>query len=221
MSIPKSNNSDAVAIRKHLRERILDDVLGMFNSFNEEEEEEEGFSPSSTLEWRVLILDDVTTKVVSSAVGMADLMAERSITSVESILKSREPQPEREAIYFISPTNEKAVKALIKDWDVSETNKDEEEVNNNENEKKKKKKKKLTLFGGGNKKNNNEHNNKKKESKKKPTKHAGRVVRRWRRGFVHSSPTSALHCSLIVDNEAVRSRPSSTPKVSMTPGEAR
>ena len=41
MSIPKSNNSDAVAIRKHLRERILDDVLGMFNSFNEEEEEEE------------------------------------------------------------------------------------------------------------------------------------------------------------------------------------
>ena len=60
-----------------------------------------GFSPSSTLEWRVLILDDVTTKVVSSAVGMADLMAERSITSVESILKSREPQPEREAIYFI------------------------------------------------------------------------------------------------------------------------
>jgi len=171
MSLPKSNNSDAVAIRKHLRERILDDVLGMFNSFNEEEEEEEeeGFSPSSTLEWRVLILDDVTTKVVSSAVGMADLMAERSITSVESILKSREPQPEREAIYFISPTNEKAVKALIKDWDVSETNNDEEEVNNNENEKKKKKKK-LTLFGGGNKKNNNEHNNKKKESKKKPTK---------------------------------------------------
>ncbi len=127
MSIPKSNNSDAVAIRKHLRERILDDVLGMFNSFNEEEEEE-GFSPSSTSEWRVLILDDVTTKVVSSAVGMADLMAERSITSVESILKSREPQPEREAIYFISPTNEKAVKALIKDWDVSETNSDEEEA---------------------------------------------------------------------------------------------
>ncbi len=126
MSIPKSNNSDAVAIRKHLRERILDDVLGMFNSFNEEEEE--GFSPSSTSEWRVLILDDVTTKVVSSAVGMADLMAERSITSVESILKSREPQPEREAIYFISPTNEKAVKALIKDWDVSETNSDEEEA---------------------------------------------------------------------------------------------
>ena len=130
MSIPKSNNSDAVAIRKHLRERILDDVLGMFNSFNEEEEEE-GFSPSSTSEWRVLILDDVTTKVVSSAVGMADLMAERSITSVESILKSREPQPEREAIYFISPTNEKAVKALIKAWDVSETNSDEEEANKN------------------------------------------------------------------------------------------
>ena len=102
MSIPKSNNSDAVAIRKHLRERILDDVLGMFNSFNEEEEEEEGFSPSSTLEWRVLILDDVTTKVVSSAVGIADLMAERSITSVESILKSRTATREGSDMFLLN-----------------------------------------------------------------------------------------------------------------------
>ena len=152
MNAPNSSTSEG--IRKCLKERILDDMLGAFNSFKEEEEEEEeengeGVSSQSVFEWRVLILDDVTTKVVSSAVGMADLMAERSITSVESILKSREPQPEREAIYFISPTNEKAIRALIDDWDVSETNDDDdgEKGDSNEEEQKKKKKKKIALFG--------------------------------------------------------------------------
>ena len=164
MNVPNSSTSEG--IRKCLKERILDDMLGAFNSFKEEEEEEngEGVLSQSAFEWRVLILDDVTTKVVSSAVGMADLMAERSITSVESILKSREPQPEREAIYFISPTNEKAIRALIDDWDVSETNDDEKGDSNEEEQKKKKKKKKIALFG--NKKYNS---NNKKESKKKPT----------------------------------------------------
>ena len=165
MNAPNSSTSEG--IRKCLKERILDDMLGAFNSFKEEEEEEngEGVSSQPAFEWRVLILDDVTTKVVSSAVGMADLMAERSITSVESILKSREPQPEREAIYFISPTNEKAIRALIDDWDVSETNENDDEKgdSNEEEQKKKKKKKKIALFG------NKKYNSNKKESKKKPT----------------------------------------------------
>ncbi len=164
MNAPSRGSSVASSdsgLRKCLRERILDDMLGAFNSFKEEDEEDV-FSSQSSFEWRVLILDDVTTKVVSSAVGMADLMAERSITSVESILKSREPQPEREAIYFISPTNEKAIRALIEDWYVSETNDDKDEDDSNE-EKKKKKKKKMALFG------NKKNDSNKKESRKKPT----------------------------------------------------
>ena len=88
-------------------------MLGAFNSFKEEEEEEEeengeGVSSQSVFEWRVLILDDVTTKVVSSAVGMADLMAERSITSVESILNlANRNQKGKRYILFLQQTRKR------------------------------------------------------------------------------------------------------------------
>ena len=40
MNAPNSSTSEG--IRKCLKERILDDMLGAFNSFKEEEEEENG-----------------------------------------------------------------------------------------------------------------------------------------------------------------------------------
>ncbi|XP_012694980.1 syntaxin-binding protein 3 [Clupea harengus] len=64
--------------------------------------------------WKVLILDQFTTQLLSSCCKMSDLMSE-GITIVEDLFKIREPVPEMKAIYFITPTAE-SVEAFIKDW---------------------------------------------------------------------------------------------------------
>uniref|UniRef100_UPI00398E3FBE syntaxin-binding protein 3-like isoform X1 n=2 Tax=Pristiophorus japonicus TaxID=55135 RepID=UPI00398E3FBE len=65
-------------------------------------------------EWKILVLDNYTTKLLSSCCKMNNLMAER-ISVVEDLYKNREPVPNLKAIYFITPT-EKSVDALINDF---------------------------------------------------------------------------------------------------------
>ncbi|XP_046905623.1 syntaxin-binding protein 3 [Hypomesus transpacificus] len=64
--------------------------------------------------WKILILDQFTTKLLTSCCKMSDLMSE-GITIVEDLFKSREPVPEMKAIYFMSPTS-KCVDAFIEDF---------------------------------------------------------------------------------------------------------
>ncbi|XP_028823717.1 syntaxin-binding protein 3 isoform X1 [Denticeps clupeoides] len=64
--------------------------------------------------WKVLILDQFTTRLLSSCCKLSDLMSER-ITIVEDLFKSREPIPEMKAIYFMTPTA-KCVDAFIADF---------------------------------------------------------------------------------------------------------
>ncbi|XP_039591450.1 syntaxin-binding protein 3 [Polypterus senegalus] len=65
-------------------------------------------------DWKILILDHFTTKLLSSCCKMTDLMHE-SITIVEDLYKNREPVEDMKAIYFITPT-EKSVDALVNDF---------------------------------------------------------------------------------------------------------
>ncbi|TFK14707.1 potassium voltage-gated channel subfamily H member 7 [Platysternon megacephalum] len=65
-------------------------------------------------EWKIIILDDFTTKLLSSCGKMTDLLAE-GITAVENVYKNREPVPHMKAIYFITPTK-KSVDGLINDF---------------------------------------------------------------------------------------------------------
>lgn len=53
-------------------------------------------------------MDESSTKIISSALTMYDIMEHR-VTLVEQLLKKRQPFPEMDVIYFIAPTSESVI----------------------------------------------------------------------------------------------------------------
>ncbi|NP_001076884.1 syntaxin-binding protein 3 [Bos taurus] len=72
-------------------------------------------------EWKILLLDEFTTKLLASCCKMTDLLAE-GITVVENIYKNREPVRQMKALYFISPTS-KSVDCFLRDFGGKSENK--------------------------------------------------------------------------------------------------
>jgi syntaxin-binding protein 1 len=65
-------------------------------------------------EWGVLLLDAVTTQVVSSVAGVADVL-DYGISLVENAAAARAPAPALAGVYFIAPTDA-SVAALLADF---------------------------------------------------------------------------------------------------------
>lgn len=89
--MPGNEDDTPKVLREIVQKKFLDEVIGCAGG------------------WKVLVMDDVATRVISSSLTMYDIM-ERRVTIVEQLAKNRQPFPEMDVIYLASPTIESAQK---------------------------------------------------------------------------------------------------------------
>lgn len=65
--------------------------------------------------WKVLVMDEHATRVISAALTMYDIM-ERRVTLVEQLAKNRQPFPDMDVIYLAAPTLE-SVRRISADFE--------------------------------------------------------------------------------------------------------
>ena len=93
-----------MVLKTSVENRILNDVIRHNQS-------------KGKIDWRVLLVDKFSMKMVSACTKMHQLTAE-GVTIVETLEKARQPMPNMDAIYLISPTEE-SINKLIGDFKTS------------------------------------------------------------------------------------------------------
>lgn len=78
-------------MREIVQKKFIDEVIGCASG------------------WKVLVMDKVATRVISSALTMYDIM-EKRVTLVEQLAINRQPFPEMDVIYLVTPTMESVQK---------------------------------------------------------------------------------------------------------------
>jgi len=96
--------NDTMVLKTSVENRILNDVIRHNQS-------------KGKIDWRVLLVDKFSMKMVSACTKMHQLTAE-GVTIVETLEKARQPMPNMDAIYLISPTEE-SINKLIGDFKTS------------------------------------------------------------------------------------------------------
>ncbi|KAK9826197.1 hypothetical protein WJX81_006806 [Elliptochloris bilobata] len=67
-------------------------------------------------DWSVLIMDAVTTRVMSSACRISDVL-DYGVSLVDNLVKRREALPHLAGVYFVTPT-EHSARLILEDWKV-------------------------------------------------------------------------------------------------------
>ncbi|CAM9154148.1 unnamed protein product [Ascophyllum nodosum] len=98
------------SLRETVRQVLLSDVVRMDGGGNGVGAGGSGGGDA----WRVMVLDSRATRVISSVVGMYDIM-EGHVTVVEDLHKIRQPFPEMEGVYVVAPTA-KSIEAIKRDF---------------------------------------------------------------------------------------------------------
>lgn len=98
---PAAANLDPGSARRLLRERLLVDVIGGARTAESGGADADAAAAGGG-RWLALILDETTTRVVSSCVRMSEL-SDAGVGVVEDLGKAREPLPVP-AVYFVAPT---------------------------------------------------------------------------------------------------------------------
>eukprot|EP00798_Chlamydomonas_sp_ICE-L_P017030 gene17030-23322_t len=93
--------ADAESLRSACKGRVLTDMLGSIND-------------NTGGGWKVLILDELTTRLLSSSMKMSDIL-EANVSMVEDLTKERQPL-QLVAVYFIQPTPA-SIARLIADFE--------------------------------------------------------------------------------------------------------
>jgi len=94
-------DSTTTGLRGCTQSRIITDVLQK--------------TAATAASWLVLIVDTGAMRTISSCSGMYDLM-ECRITTVENLGAKRQPLPELEAVYLVTPSVA-SVEAICKDFE--------------------------------------------------------------------------------------------------------
>ena len=91
-------------LKRVVSEKILEQVIGR---------RKDGSSSEAKMQWKVLIVDDLTVKIVSSSLTMAQLASE-GVSNVQHIQKYRGPNSSADAIFFVLP-NKKNIDEILYD----------------------------------------------------------------------------------------------------------
>lgn len=93
-------------LKEVINQRILTDIIKVCRTNSD---------------YKVLVLDSLATKIISSCCKMVDIMSE-NIMIIEDLHKKRQPLPKKEAIYFLTPTD-KSIRDLLGDFQCSSPDK--------------------------------------------------------------------------------------------------
>jgi syntaxin-binding protein 1 len=111
-------------LRDIVQQHLLQDVFEASNAviqLSQQQQNLQGGGGGVSSSWMVLVVDPESLRVISSSIGMYNLM-EHHVSIVEDLLKKRAPFRDQAVLYLVEP-NEVSVAKIIEDWTPSSNKK--------------------------------------------------------------------------------------------------